>query len=218
MEYVYYVLENGSSTDKQKLKTGTHILRVPSQFDFKLTDGNGPYKSLRAIKKYSPIYDSLKKSNLKRAQQIVLEKNIFTASKAVLVPSGTEFKEESIDAVIHSTIGRIKNGNLTGIHFYDPDRVRLLEILETNLITNVFRARFEFYDLKKSKWIEKRSSSTFFPKHWNLSTLLMECKFALDQLKTENFNDGKFKAKTSNNIEIEIVIKGGKLRSLYPLI
>ena len=46
----------------------------------------------------------------------------------------------------------------------------------------------------------------------------MECKFALDQINTEDFKDGKFKTKTTTDIDIELVIKGGKLKSLYPLI
>ena len=218
MEYLYYILQNGTSTDKQKLKTGTFIVRIPNHFQFDFTDGNGPYKSLRALKRYSPIYNLLKKSNPKRAQQIVQEKNIMTADKLIATPRGTEFKPQVVDGFIHATIGRIKNGDLSGIHFFDPEKVRIIEILEKNDKTNVFMARFEFYNVRTNKWIEKKTPSTFFPKNWNLATLLMECKFAFDKLQVSDLSDTKIKSITKSNIEVEMIIKNGKLKSLYPLI
>jgi hypothetical protein len=218
MEYYYYILRNGTSTDKQGLKSGTFIVQIPNHFPLDLTDGNGPYKSLRAIKKNSPIYKFLKKSNPRRAQQILEEKNIIKSDKLIATPRGTEFKPEIVDGFIHATIGRIKNGDLTGIHFFDPEKVRIIETLEKNDETDIFKARFEFYDVRTKKWIEKKTPSTFFPKNWNLATLLMECKYAFDRLRTEDLNDGKIKSITASNIEVEIVIKNGKLKSLYPII
>ena len=218
MEYHYYILRNGTSTDKQKLKTGTFIVRIPTHFPFDFSDGNGPYKSIRAIKRNSPIYKLLKTTNPKRAQQIVEEKNIITSDKLIATPKGTEFKPEVVDGFIHATIGRIKRGDLTGIHFFDPEKVRILEITELNKKTNVFKARFEFYDVRTKKWIQKRESSTFFPKNWNLATLLMECKFAFDKINEKDLKNGKIKSSTESNIEVEMIIKNGTLKSLYPLI
>ncbi|MEL0454591.1 EndoU domain-containing protein [Flavobacteriaceae bacterium SZ-1-7] len=119
---------------------------------------------------------------------------------------------------MHATIGRIKNGDLTGIHFFDPEKVRIIETLEENEKTSVFKAKFEFYDVRTKKWIVKKIPSTFFPKNWNLATLLMECKFAFDRLKAENLIDGKVKSVTQSKIEVEMIIKNGKLKSLYPII
>jgi hypothetical protein len=218
MEYRYYILQNGFSSDKQKLKSGTFIVRIPNYIPINFTDGNGPYNSLRGLKKNSPIFKLLAKSNSKRAQQIVLEKNIITTKKLIATPRGTEFKPEIVDGFIHATIGRIKKGDITGIHFYDSKKVRIIEIIEENKLTKVFKAEFEFYDKKTDKWIRKRVPSTFFPKHWNLATLLMECKFAFDKINEPELKDGKLKSITKSNIEVEIIIKNGILKSLYPLI
>jgi hypothetical protein len=218
MEYHYHIIQNGISSDKQKLKAGTFIVRLPSVCLMNFSDGNGPYKSLRALKRYSPIFKLLQKTNTKRAQQIVIEKNIIEAQKLIATPRGTEFKPEIVDGFIHATIGRIKKGDLTGIHFFNSQKIRVLEMLEHNKLTNVFKARFEFYDSRTKKWIEKKAASTFFPKEWNLATLLMECKFAFDKIDEENLKDGKTKSITKSNIEVEIIIKNGILKSLYPLI
>lgn len=218
MEYHYYILQNGFSTDKQNLKPGTFILRIPTCYSINFNEGNGPYKSLRALKKYSPIYKFLLKTNTHRAQQIINQKNIITSKKLIATPKESEFNKKVIDGFIHATIGRIKNGNLTGIHFFDPERVRILEIIEENIITNVFKAKFEFFDTRTKQWVQKKSATTFFPKHWNLATLLMECKFAFDQLNETALKDGKIKSLTKSNIEVVIIIKNGILKSLYPLI
>ncbi|MCK0132672.1 EndoU domain-containing protein [Flavobacteriaceae bacterium F08102] len=218
MEYHYYILRNGFSTDKQKLKEGTFIVRIPNHFPIDFSDGNGPFNSLRALKRYSPILKLLKTTNPKRAQQIVEEKNIITSEKLIATPKGTEFKPAIVDGFIHATIGRIKRGDLTGIHFFDPKKVKILEIIEINENTRVFKARFEFYDVKTKKWIEKRAASTFFPKDWNLATLLMECKFAFDKLNEKDLINSKIKSLTESNIAVEIIIRNGKLKSLYPLI
>jgi hypothetical protein len=218
MEYHYYILRNGFSTDKQKLKEGTFIVRIPNHFPIDFSDGNGPFKSLRALKRYSPILKLLKTTNPNRAQQIVEEKNIITSEELIAIPKGTEFKPEIIDGLIHATIGRIKKGDLTGIHFFDQKKVRILEVIEINQNTQVFKARFEFYNVKTKKWIEKRVASTFFPKDWNLATLLMECEFAFDKLNEKDLTKSKIKSTTKSNIEVEIIMRDGKLKSLYPLI
>jgi hypothetical protein len=218
MEYHYYILQNGTSTNKQGLKSGEFIVRIPSYINIPFSEGNGPYKSLKILKKNSPIFKILQRTNTRRAQQILREENISTIDKLIATPKGTTFKKEVVDAFIHSTIGRIKKGNLTGIHFFDPKKVRILETLDTNETTKVFKAKFEFYDSKTGKWIVKKNESTFFPKDWNLATLLMECKFAFDRIKKGEFKDGKIKSITKSNIEIEMVITNGKLKSLYPLI
>ncbi len=191
----------------QKLKTGTFIVRIPTHYPFDFFDSNGPYKSVRAIKRNSPIYKLLKTTNLKRAQQIVDEKNIITIDKLIVTPTGTEFKPTVVDGFIHATIGRIKKGDLTGFHFFDPEKVKILEMIELNKQTNVFQARFQFYDVRTKKWIERRVSSTFFPRNWNLATLLMECKFAFDKLNEKDLKDGKIKSLTQSNIEVEMIKK-----------
>ena len=218
MEYHYYIIQNGFSTDKQNLKPGTFIVRISNHLPLNFSDGNGPYKSLRALKRNSPIFKLLSRKNTKRAQQIVDKKNIINSTKLIRTPKDIEFKKEIIDGFIHAVFGRIKRRDLTGIHFFDPEKVRILEMIEENKLTNVFKAKFEYFDTRTKKWIEKKSASTFFPKNWSLTTLIMECKFAFDKINESDLKDGKIKSTTKSNIEIEIIIKNGDLKSLYPLI
>jgi hypothetical protein len=93
----------------------------------------------------------LKKTNSKRAQQVVLEKNIVRIKSFIEIPRGTKFKPEAVDSSIHASIGRIKNGNVTGVHFYNPEGVRIIKILKTNETNKTFLADFEFYDIDNKK-------------------------------------------------------------------
>lgn len=96
--------------------------------------------------------------------------------------------------------------------------MRIVEITNLNDQTKVFEAKFDFYDMKREKWIKKKKPSTFFPMDWDLATLLMECKYAFDKLNSVDLKDENFTSVTKSNIEVVIVIRGGKLKSLYPLI
>ena len=217
-EHSYYVVENTKSTDHQALKVGHIIMKLPIHASNLFVHGDGPYKSLPDLKKYSPIYQALKKSNLKRAQQIVKDKNIVKPVKFILTPKDTKFDKEIVDGFLHAAFGKVKNGTLTGVHFYDPEKIKIIEILEVSSITKVFKAEFEYFDFKSNKWIKKKGASTFFPKNWILSTLLMECKFAFDKINNGNLDDGKYKSFTKSNIPVSIIIKNGKIKSLYPLL
>ena len=218
MEHFYYVVENGLNTDKQALKVGHIIVKLPRKVSNLFKYGDGPYESLLDLKKNSSIYNSLKKSDLKRAQQIIEEKNIVVPVKLMFTPKDTEFENEVVDGFLHAAFGRIKNGNLTGIHFFDPQKIRIIEMIEENPVTKVFKAQFEYFDFKTEKWIQKSTPSTFFPTAWVLSTLIMECKYAFDQINNGELYDGKYHSFTESKIPIVIIMKKGKLKSLYPLI
>jgi hypothetical protein len=218
MEYHYYIHESLKSTDNQGLKTGTSIIKISSDYIIDFKYGDGPYKSLRGLKRNSEIFKLLQTNNNKRAQQIVIEKNIIVCEELMFVKKGLGIDQEVVDAFMHATLGKIQKGNLSGIHFFNPKKTKVLEIIEFNSHTNVFKARFEFYDFNTKTWVEKKTPSTFFPQSWDLSTLLMEIKFALEKIDPKSFKDGKIKSITKSNIEIEIVIKNGVLKSLYPLI
>ena len=86
------------------------------------------------------------------------------------------------------------------------------------LIFDKIKARFEFLNLRNNKWIEKKISSTFFPKNWNQAILLMECKHAYEKIVDLKPRNGKIKSSTSSGIQVEMVFKNNELKSLYPLI
>ena len=218
MEYHYYIVPNGSPTDNQALKKGEFIIRVPNDFPRRFTDGDGPFNSIRGLKKNSQIFKNLAQRNPKRIQQILLEKNIIKPTEYIFHPRGTEFSQETMDVYLHAVNGRVSNGDVTGVHFYDKKKVRISELIEINKNTGVFSAYIEFYDYKTKKWLKKNAASTFFPENWDRGNILSECKYAVERVELPNDGNHKINSKTSNGIEVILQIKNGKLKSIYPLL
>lgn len=193
-------------------------MKIQSGFTLNFDDGDGPYLSLIDLRKKSPIFKELSKTDPKRCHQILLEKNIHEAANMIWTPKDTSFDLKYIDLIMHATKGRVKNGKITGVHFFDKTKVRIREILGFNEITKVWRAKIEFFDVKSQKWILKDTPSTFFPKHWNFANLLEECDMAYKNRKKVDDSEHKYRATTISNVPIEIIIKDGTMKSIYPLL
>lgn len=217
MKFIYYIQENAVTTNKEGLKPGPMITK--SMIDLPIPeDVDGIYKSLNELKLNSITYKKIKENDSKRANQIIEEKHIFNGTKFLSVPKGQTFSQNQIDLLIHSTTGRVKNGIVTGVHFYDTDKVKLLEILETNEKTNVFEAEFEFLDSKTKKWIKKNGTSTFFPKDWTIHRLFQELIYTeINAIKKSGYQN-IYTSSTTNGIPIEIIKRKGVMKSIYPLI
>lgn len=216
MNFIYYIQENVSTTNKQGLKAGTMITK--SNIDLPIPENiDGLYKSLEELEEKSPIFKKLKKENPKRANKIIEERHIFNGTKILKIPKGQTLNQHQIDLLIHSTTGRVINGNVTGVHFYDSDKVRLINILKINEKTKVFEAEFEFYYHKTSKWIRKNGTSTFFPKEWTIHKLLQELIFAEKNAVKNSKGTNVFLSQTGSGIQVKIIKKKGTIKSIYPL-
>lgn len=218
MEYHYYILECCYSTNKQGLKAGVRIQKIPCHFPIDFKNGNGPFTSLTDLKKKSTIYRNIVLRNTKRAQQICLEKNIQVIENFVRTNRDSKFSEDFIQTIEHCTKGNIKNGEISGIHYYNPEKVRVLKILQENKVTGILKAEIEFYDLETNKWYKKRKFTTFFPKKWSLEQLFHECNYAIENKTKKNDSEDVYISKTQTGINVEIIMKKGKLKSIYPLI
>lgn len=218
MDYHYFIFEDTFNNDPQGLKPGVSICKIPAHLEINFEDGEGPYQSLRNLKRNSQIYKQLKQTNSKRAQQIVNEEHIHVAAGMFSTPHDSSYEIEAIELFSHCTRGRVKNGTVTGVHFYDSHKVRITNILKEDVDTGVFEAEFEYYYPTSNKWIKKNSPSTFFPKTWLKGKLLQECQNAYNSIKESSPQNGKILSKTSEGIKVEIVFKEGNPKSIYPLI
>ncbi|WP_282017763.1 EndoU domain-containing protein [Salegentibacter mishustinae] len=214
--YSYYIIDNvWKATVQEKLNLGIRIFKVPDYYP-PIQEGEGPYKSLRNLKKNSAIYKKLTSRGSKQVQKVL--NNITESEKYILTPENKTYKDDFINVYLHVTKGRVKNGKVTGLHFFDPDKVKILEKENQNEETGVFKAKIEFYNEKTGKWIPKIASSTFFPKSWSQTTLFNECDFAnSNKIKKENTNY-TYHSETTSGIPVEIIEVNGIVKSIYPLV
>nr|WP_321222928.1 EndoU domain-containing protein [uncultured Psychroserpens sp.] len=218
MHYHYYIINNAETTDKQGLTPGVFIVQTEPTIPLNITDGEGPFSSMLSLKRNSNILKNLRRTNSARAQKIILDKNIIKSERIMLTPKGMVFSQDIVDMFIHATIGRVIKGKVTGVHFYDKNKVKLLKILRENTETGVFEAEIEFLNPRTRKWIKKTAPSTFFPRNWNMSLLIQYCKLAYESIEKEQPKNGKIISKTNYNIKVEMYFKDGVIKTLYPLL
>ncbi|MFL1896977.1 EndoU domain-containing protein [Aquimarina sp. 2-A2] len=223
IEHSFYIVNQISTTDKQGLATGPIITKIPNHLVYNseqkilcFENGDGPFNSLRALKKNSVIFKNVKGTNIKRAQKILKESNIHEVQNFITTPKNRIYNSEFIDLIDHCIRGRVSNGKITGVHFYDEDRVRILKITDNNIKNGVWKAKFQYKNPFNYKWITKEAESTFFPKNWNLTKLFQEVNFAYN--RKVKLSNNKFKGITSEGIAVIFIFNNGKPKSVYPLL
>lgn len=218
MEYKYYIDKNTFINDQQSLKPGVRIKKIPSIYTFDFTNGEGPFTNLQTLKKKSTIYRNILLRNPKRAQQICLEKNISIIKDFILTKEGLSVDIDFINVLEHSIKGKIIKGKVSGVHYYDSKKVKILKIIERNKSNGIWKAEIKFYDKKSDKWIMKNIPTTFFPINWSVHQLFHECLYAVKNKQKKIDSKNVYKSKTESGINVEIICIKGKMKSLYPLL
>jgi hypothetical protein len=116
----------------------------------------------------------------------------------------------------HSKNGDISRKNVSGIHLFDSDKIRILKVINKENDNGIFSAEIEVLNKRTDKWIKKESVTTFFPISWNLQKLIIECFFAYkNRIK---INETEYKGKTKSGISICFQYNDfGEFKTLYPI-
>jgi len=124
---------------------------------------------------------------------------------------------EFISLVEHTIKGQIQNKNVYGIHYFDPSRMRIREIVKSENKVGVWIATIDLFDEKKQQYVPKRQQTSFFPVGWSLHQLFHECFFAFTNKIKDNTKIHTYFSKTQSGVPVEIIIKDNKLKSIYPI-
>ncbi|MBL1279101.1 MAG: EndoU domain-containing protein [Fluviicola sp.] len=223
-QWLYFITDDymsSASNSDNDLSPGPRIFKTPLDFLIKFSRGDGPYKSLRSLKRNSTIYKELSRSNSRRIQQILKDKNIVEFTNNLIpYPRNKGIPQDMLRMITHSTNGLITKGKISGIHFYDPEKVRIVEELDFDEKSEVWEAVIEFYDKKKDVWRLKDNPSTFFPKKWTVQQLFYECMHALEDsdMQLVRGAEHKYKSQTLSGIHVYIIKKNNLLKTIYPII
>ncbi len=218
--HYYFLNINLSSTNSQDLKPGPRILKVKKGLQFPvLEDAEGPFYSLRNLKRNSIKLKLLKSTNSKRASTILKDKWIVEINNnGVFANSEKGFPLGFIKMIEHSIKGEIKKGKVNGVHYYNEDKVEIIKIINENKL-GVFEAKIKVLDSINNKWIIKDSSS-FFPKEWDLHRVFHECKYAYYSHK-HTLIEGKqnsYLSYTESGVKVVIVKIEEEIKTIYPVV
>lgn len=137
------------------MKPSVRIEKSPSIYTIKFENGEGPFKDLPSLKKKSTIYRNLVLRNIPRAQQICLEKNIEVIKDFVFTKEDFSTTKNFLEIIQHCVKGKVKKGKITGVHYYDTKKVKIINILKKNTSNGIWKTEIEFYDSNTKRWIKK---------------------------------------------------------------
>jgi hypothetical protein len=194
-----------------------HIENLPEGVYLKRFEG--PFESIKKLKSRSTIFKNLCISNPRRAEKIQQQKNIFRvpefAENIMLTPNDAVFPPEFMTLLNHTIRGKNNSKGLTGIHYFNKDRMRIREITKEKDTNGIWEAIIELENSGKTNYYKKKS--TFFPMEWNPTRLLGECYSAFKVKKKSIARDRVFKSITPSGIPVEIVLDNDKPKSIYPV-
>jgi hypothetical protein len=219
--YFYFIHKNSITAGSKyldKLPKISKVKRSKWPLNAYLSDrneGEGPFESLQALKRKSFILTEI---NLqKHRQRILKSRNIIVTEGFINTTEDESFSIDYMSAFAHITIGKISNSKVKGVHFYNPNTVRLLEKKYIDSRTNCYSARIEKLNEHTEQWIEKETESTFFPDDWDLNKLFHDFNKACS--KKQIISGNVYHSMTSNNINVEFIInQDEKILTCYPII
>jgi hypothetical protein len=206
--------------DSQSLKKSELPQICKIRKDFKIIHqlineegGEGPFESKIDLQKKSIILSRIKLG--KHRDRVLANKNIQEIKDTIKVPFQETYELTFIKAFHHINVGKIHRKEVKGVHFFNPDRIRILEILNKNLETGVYSARISKFNHNNNEWIEKKEVTNFFPDDWDLQELFSQLNYAY---KNKVFQEGNiYLSKTTNNITVKLIIKESEIITIYPL-
>jgi len=219
LEYLYYIVENVTTSDPTDQGPDTRIIKIPIDLMVcKLREGDGPYQSIRKLKRYSRIFDSCKRKGSKYLQKLLDERNIVNIKDFILIEEGKTYSKDFITLWAHAIGGQIKNRKVYGFHYYEPDKIKIIKELKNETEYGVWSAQIAVFDKNKKQWIQKGRETTFFPKGWTLGQLFHECDYSFQNISKDENRDYVYISKTLSGVPVEIIIKNSIVKTIYPVI
>ncbi len=221
LQFIFYIFQNGVDSESLKVSELPQIRKIKflngnsyPKFD-DLNQAEGPFDSIFNLKRKSIIFSNIKLQ--KHKQRVVSPKNIKEIKEFTKIPfEKSGYDLTFIKAFHHINVGKIIKKKVKGVHFYNPDRTRIDEIIKKNEKTGVYIAKISKYDLNSNHWIEKDEPTNFFPDEWNLSKLFYELNFAY---KNMQLLEGKvYMSKTTEGIPVKLIIDKKEIITIYPLL
>ncbi len=178
-----------------------------------INEAEGPFDSLFELKKNSYILSSIKLQ--KHRQRVLKNSNIEEINDHIFHKPGFTYDESFSDAFDHTIVGKISNQKVNGVHFFNPEFIKIIEVISKDEKTGVYSARIAKLNINTGMWIAKDDITNFFPDHWSINQLFHECYYAF--INKEQISDRIFKSKTITGIFVKFVInEEGKILTFYP--
>jgi hypothetical protein len=218
MKYLYYISEDNISAEFLNSPGKTKIFAIPMEMSsIVFKDGEGPFTSVRNLKRNSRIFKQIAKRSSNLANQILDEKNIIKVKANVFTNHGEEFPKDFISLFDHTIRGQIQNKQVYGIHYFDPSLMRIREKIESENEVGVWVAKIDLFNKNTNQWTQKEQETSFFPEKWSINQLFHEIYYAFKHMSKDETKEFTFLSKTESGVSVKIIIKENQVKSIYPV-
>lgn len=217
-DFYYYIVNN--SIDNNTLRVSkipiiSKIRKNKLPYSVNIFDGNsseGPFDSLFDLKRRSIIYSNIKLQ--KHKERVLKSGNIEEIKNFIFTSVDSSYEKTFFGAMYHTMVGKISKRKVKGVHFYNPDEIKIIEKISINK-NGVYSARIEKLNKNTGEWIIKEEITNFFPDEWSTNQLFHECSFAYSNRK--NVSGKIYKSKTVGGITVTFIInESGEILTVYP--
>ncbi|UEQ75247.1 EndoU domain-containing protein [Chryseobacterium arthrosphaerae] len=218
-EYYYYIIINGFNSESLKKNELPQIFKIRKDLGIiheliNEEEGEGPFDSIIDFKKNSIILSKIKLG--KHRERVLANKNIKEIKDFIRRPSEEAYELTFIKAFHHVNVGKIHKKEVKGVHFFNPDTIKILEVLDKDERTGIYSARISKYNHSNNQWIEKKEPTNFFPDNWDLEKLFSELNYVYNN---RVYLEGNvYLSKTTDNIKVKLIIKESEIITIYPLL
>ncbi|MBY8963536.1 EndoU domain-containing protein [Flavobacterium sp. D11R37] len=214
----YYVLKNRYVKNNSSAKPIYAIITRDTFEPYLYADSEtfeGPFLNLNILKQNSKLIKELKITDPKQYAKIIRTENFINSKYLIEIPDGKTYSFDFVDLLEHGTKGSVKDSKSQGGHFYMPNNIRIIETLKVD-VKGVLEAKIAIRNQNTDKWVSKEKETTLFPLSWDLQKYFDECDYTVKhKIKIGEY---KFSSTTTCGIPVEIILKEGKLISIYPLL
>jgi len=218
MNYFFYIHDEVVSSEYIDSAAKTRIFAIPIGLCLlALKDGEGPFTSIKDLKKNSKKFKELAKRSSKLANKILEEKNIVKVKNFVLTNDKQGYPKEFINLIDHTIRGQVQKRKVYGIHYFDTTCMRIREKIKSENEVGVWVAKIDLLDKRNNQWIQKEQETSFFPLSWSMDQLFHECFFAFKNKVKAEAKKHIYLSRTKTGIKVEIIVKENQLKSIYPI-
>jgi hypothetical protein len=125
-----------------------------------------------------------------------------------------DFENQLPSILNHILEGEIKKGKSIGIHFFQPEKHQIIEILKEKNKNGVWEAFIQIRHPKTNTWVKKEKASTFFPMHWTYEQLVEKLKIAFVNKKRKYVY--QYIGKTDCGVKVIFFLKNNLVVSCFP--
>ncbi|MEZ5047952.1 MAG: EndoU domain-containing protein, partial [Chitinophagaceae bacterium] len=182
------------------------------------TFGEGPFRSLKELRKESIIFKKLQRNNPQRAQKIFNKEYIVQVGSYALISPEVkkDINEYVFEMLSHIVTGARIKDKVFGVHFFMPAHHRISKLIKEPNKNGVWEAEIEVLNPSTQKWLVKDKPSTFFPNNWSETTLVNKIHEAFVDRQLESST--KSIGTTKCGVRIVFIFKENKIKTLYPLV